>query len=1213
MQIHPIDKKIFSSSRLFRSEKIITIVILFMTMSFMHVSASVQSQKVSISGENMTVEEVFKAIEKQTDLSFFYRSNEVKEIRSITLNLNNVDFKEVLERVFMNTDFEYVLDNNTIIVNKKPVVNKEPKNNVPVNQEQTQVKSKTVKGKVVDEYGEPLIGATILIKGKDIWTTTDLNGDFTLNKIESTDIILFSYIGFESQELAVGGQTSITVTLKSMSERLEGVVVTGYQIIDKRTFTGSVAKVEAKDLATGVTSDIGKALQGMVAGVSVESTSGTFGTKSKIRIRGTSSISGNQEPLWVIDGVVLDDPVNVNPNQLFSGDASTLLSSAISGINPDDIEDVQILKDASATAMYGTQAVNGVIVVTTKKGKAGKTSVSYKTNLTLSMKPNIQNFNVMNSKERMEFSEELYQKNIVDFTNLNSTYGAYGKLLFQLSRKQLTWNGFYDEVQRAKTYNTDWFDALFKNSLTQEHSASISTGTEKSQFYMSVSYFNDGGVTRNQSTDRFSANFKGNFKLSNSFTLTGILYGSVRNQRSFGVMDETLSNGVSTREYDINPYTYALNTSRAMRPYNDQGELEYYQSNYAPFNILHEMDNNFVDIKLKEVRFQLEGLWKIRDNLNFATIVSGRSTSASSEHISTELSNVAESYRSMQSTAIRSANGRLYNDPYDDSEFPISVLPRGGIAVVDNNLGEFYTFRNTLNYKPKIGEHHSFDLMAGSELKQKKYNSYNFKAYGLEYNRGMTSSPDYRAIQRDILSATGSPYYRMGVNTYREASFFANLAYTYRHKYNFTFSTRADGSNRLGASERFRFLPIWVLGASWNIDDEPFLRNIEWLDFMKIRGSYGTRGNISGLGSPELLAYYQTTSRFNPNEIENVISITAPDNPTMQWEKEKMANAAIEFGLFSRLSATLEWYHRSNYDLIGNIQVSRVSGFTSKTMNWADMTNQGFEATLNIRNINKENFKWSSVITFGYNKNEVKRLENTNTVLRQTVDRGAPMVGKPATGLYSFKFATLDEDGLPLFYDSNGNMTNKFTKYSRNLDMLVYEGSREPLGSGGFTNQFTYKNLNLSFLFTYSFGNKLRLNPFFSRYYSDIDALSADLANRWTAPGDERYTNVPRIIDKDTRSELLQANADPFTAYNRSDIRVVDGSFIRFRNFMLSYNFPKRIINHLGLQSLKLTAQANNILLWADKNLKGQDPEAIVTGVSMPPMTSYTFGLDINF
>lgn len=1169
----------------------------------------------SFSRKDVPLIAVFDEIKKQTGTIVFYSNELLNDKEKVTVDFRSAALGFVMEELLKNKPLIYQFSDDYILIKKKPITASGPKTGSTkpptVNIQDTLF---TLTGKVMNNTTmKGIAGVSVLNAKRNITVITDALGVFKIKGKEG-DSVRFNFIGMLPVTLPFQKEELQMVMLSSKVEEMKEVVITGYQVVDKRTFTGSVGKVEAEQLATAGISDVGKSLQGMVAGVAVENSSGTFGTKSKIRIRGNSSISGNQEPLWVVDGVVLDDPINVNPNQLYSGDAATMLSSAISGINPDDIEEIQILKDASATAMYGTQAVNGVIVVTTKKGKAGQAEISYKNNFSIATKPSISSFNVMNSKQRMEFSEELYQKNVVDFTNLNSTYGAFGKLLFQLSRKEITWDQYYDEIQRAKTYNTDWFDVLFRNSVNQEHSLSISTGTEKAKFYMSGSYFKDAGQTKNQSVDRFSGNFKGNFALSKKFSLTGTLYGSVRNQRTFGAFNETEAvAGITQREFDINPYNYARTTSRAMRPYNDNGDLEYYQSNFAPFNIINEMDNNFIDIKLKEVRFQIDGLWKITNNLNYSVILSARTTSANSEHISTELSNVAESYRAMQSNAIRSANTKLYNDPYDDSEFPISVLPRGGIAIVDNNQGEFYTFRNTINYKPIIKTHHVFDLMAGSEIKQKKYNNYSFTGYGLEYYRGLTASPDYRAIQRDLLSATGSPYYNMGLNMYREASFFANLAYTYQGKYNITLSARADGSNRLGASERFRFLPIWVAGASWNVDREDFLKDMNWLDFLKVRGSYGTRGNISGLGSPELLAYYGTTTRFNPNNVENIINITAPDNPTMQWEKEKMANAAIEFGLFSRFSATLEWYHRNNYDLIGNIEVSRVTGFNTKTMNWADMKNQGYEVTLNTQNIKNKDFKWNTVLTWGYNKNEVTRLQTSNTIMSQTVDKGAPMVGRPVTGLYSFRFATLDSDGLPLFYTSSGAMSNAFSKYSTSLGMLVYEGSREPLGSGGLTNQFQYKNFSLSFLFTYSYGNKIRLNPILLRYYSDVAALDAELANRWTTPGDEKYTNIPRIIEEETRTALLQVNADPFTAYNRSDIRVADGSFVRFKNLMMAYDIPQATAKRLGLKNLKITAQAQNLILWADPNLKGQDPEAIVSGVSIPATTSYTLGVSLNF
>lgn len=1190
----------------------LTLALCFSWILMLNPAFSLQKQRVSFSAKGVSLESLFKEIKKQTDFVVFYNNDLLNDQEKLDVSFRNTLLEEVMAVVLKDKPVSYRFSDSYIILSRKenvtPSRSRPPVSSTPVQQDT----SLTVTGRVVSSPDNATMpGVTVQNLTRQTTMMTDGDGQFKITGSRG-DRIRFNYVGYSPMTLVLGMDNLNTVLLAGSVQTLDDVVVTGYQRIDKRTFTGSVGKVNPDDLATAGFSDVGKALQGMVAGVAVENTSGTFGTKSKIRIRGNSSISGNQEPLWVIDGVVLDDPVNVNPNQLYSGDAATMLSSAISGINPDDIEDIQILKDASATAMYGTQAVNGVIVVTTKKGRVGKTSVSYKNNFSLAMKPTIRNFNVLNSKDRMEFSQELYDKNLVDFTNMNSTYGAFGKLQHQLSRKELTWDQYYDEIQRAKTYNTDWFDVLFNNSMTHEHSASVSTGSEKAQFYMSGSYFRDNGQTHNQHTDRYSGNFRGNFNLSEKFTLTGTLYGSARNQRLFGAFDETESGGLPQRDFDINPHNYARTTSRAMRPYDDEGNLEYYRANFAPFNIIHEMNNNFVDVTLKEIRFQLDGLWKITDNLNFATILSARTTSAQSEHISTELSNVANSYRAMESTAIRSANGRLYNDPNDDSQFPISVLPRGGIIIVDNNQGEFYTFRNTLNYKPVFGNH-SFDLMGGSELRQRKYDRQNFTGYGLEYYRGLTSSPDYRAIQRDQLSITGSPYYNLGLNVHREASFFANLAYSFKNRYNFTLSSRADGSNRLGASERFRFLPIWVLGASWNVDDEAFLQDVEWLDFLKVRGSYGTRGNISGLGSPEILAYYGTTTRFNPDNIEEIISITAPENPFMQWEKEKMANAALEFGLFKRASVTLEWYHRQNYDLIGNVQVSRVSGFNTKTMNWADMKNEGFEITLNTQNINNNNFKWSTLFTFGYNYNEVTRLQTAAAVVRQTVDRGAPLEGRPVTGLYSFQFATLNADGLPMFYTASGGLSNSFTRYSTNLDMLRYEGSREPLGSGGLTNQFQYKGFQASFLFTFAYGNKIRLNPFFSRYYSDAMALDGELANRWTTPGDERYTNVPRIVEQETRTQLLSANAEPFMAYNRSDIRVASGSYVRFKNVMLAYDIPARLTKRANMNNLKITAQAQNLALWADPKLRGQDPEAIVSGISIPMTTNYTLGLTMNF
>lgn len=277
------------------------------------------------------------------------------------------------------------------------------------------------------------------------------------------------------------------------------------------------------------------------------------------------------------------------------------------------------------------------------------------------------------------------------------------------------------------------------------------------------------------------------------------------------------------------------------------------------------------------------------------------------------------------------------------------------------------------------------------------------------------------------------------------------------------------------------------------------------------------------------------------------------------------------------------------------------------------MENYGYEATLSADFIKKDKFNWSTILTYGLNKNKITKMSHMNTILQATVDRGSPNVGYPVNGLFSIQFAGLDAEGLPLFIGPDGVPTNRMSKFTRDLSYLKYEGSREPIASGGITNSFRYNNVKLSFLMTYSYGNKLRLDPFYKGYYNDIEALDAALANRWSAPGQENYTNVPRLLDAETRNYLVGSSSDPYTYYNRSDIRTVDGSFIRLKNIMLSYDLPAQWTAKTKLQKIQILGQAQNIALWADSQLKGQDPEALVTGISIPAATTYTLGVNINF
>jgi TonB-linked SusC/RagA family outer membrane protein len=1075
----------------------------------------------------------------------------------------------------------------------------------------------TVYGKISDETGEPLPGATVTVKGTTIGVITGVNGEYNLQVDAGSHTLVFSFLGMESQEFTIDRDQEINVILKESTAAIDEVVITGYQEVDKRTFTGSVGRLDSSQLQQIGVPDVSRMLEGTVAGVAVENVSGTFGSKVKIRIRGNSSISGNQEPLWVVDGVVLEDPVDVNPNQLYSGDPATILSSAISGLNPNDIEEIQILKDASATAMYGTQAVNGVIVVTTKKGKKGDLSVHYDGSFTVIFKPSIEDFHVMNSKERMEFSEELYAKNLMDFSDLNKTYGAYGKLLADLAAKDTsqgnTWLDDFDEnVRKYKLNNTDWFDVLFKNSLVQEHSLSISSGGEKSQYYFSGSYYHDNGQTIGQHAKRYTANMRANFDIFKRLSVETILTGSVRDQLIFGAAESTSDNGITTREYDVNPYNYAINTSRAMRPYDDSGELEYYKKDYAPFNILNEIENNYINVDATDLKMQANVHFRFTRSLSYLGIFSARYSTSALEHTITENSNYAESFRAAYNDEIRRLNDRLYNDPDDDDQNPISVLETGGILIPENTTANFYTVRNSLNWKPSLQGIHYFDILAGVEFRQKAYSITEFTGWGFDVSKGRGAYPDYRAIKRDLLT-DGDAYYSSDIYQYSDVAFYSNIAYSYKTLYNVSFSIRSDGSNRLGKSQRFRFLPTWVIGASWNVHDQKFMQGNRIITFLKLRSSYGLRGNVGGLGSPSLLAYYRSTTRFEGSDNERVIDIISPENSDLQWEKEYMFNAAIEMGFFNLHMVSVEYYNRYNFDLIGDIEVPRESGFETKFVNYADMKNEGIEVTLNTSNISKPNFIWNTVFTLGYNKNTILNAYFNPTVNELTVPEGAAQEGKPVNGLYSFRFAGLNNQGVPQFYDENGEITLIIDQFSRDLGMINYEGPRDPVATGGLTNIFGYRNFELSFLFTFSYGNKIILRPIFAYYYDDVQALDKDLIYRWQVPGDEEYTTIPVVLDKEQRDRLTSNNQNPATFYNRSDIRVADGSYIRLRNISLTYNFPGKVLQKVKIKGAQLQLQGQNLLLWADPKLNGQDPEAISTGISIPAPKSVSLGIKLNF
>ncbi|MDR2622707.1 MAG: carboxypeptidase-like regulatory domain-containing protein, partial [Dysgonamonadaceae bacterium] len=473
-----------------------------------------------------------------------------------------------------------------------------------------------VKGKVVSaEDNEPVIGAFVTVKGNSsVGTATDVDGNFSLEVPAGSKTLVISYIGMKTLEVPV--KERIEAVMHQDEHVLEEVVVTGMQRVDKRLFTGATTKIDATQAKLDGVADISRSLEGRAAGVSVQNVSGTFGTAPKIRVRGATSIYGSSKPLWVVDGIEIEDAVDVSADQLSSGDAVTLISSAIAGLNADDIASFQILKDGSATSIYGARAMAGVIVVTTKSGQSGSMKINYTGEFSTRLKPSYRDFNILNSQEQMGIYKEMEDKGWLEIANIanNSNSGVYGKM-YQMTRTYDETGGRYGlenspwaknaYLREAEFRNTDWFDLLFYNTLSQTHAISISGGSEKSRYYASLSVMEDPGWTKVSSVQRYTANVNASFDLSKTLTLKLLTSDSYRKQQAPGTLNQEVDVvfGEVKRSFDINPYSYAMNTSRTLEP------NAFYTRNYSPFNILHELDNNNIELNISDLKFQGQLDW----------------------------------------------------------------------------------------------------------------------------------------------------------------------------------------------------------------------------------------------------------------------------------------------------------------------------------------------------------------------------------------------------------------------------------------------------------------------------------------------------------------------------------------------------------------------------------------------------------------------------
>ncbi|MCW3110284.1 MAG: rane protein [Segetibacter sp.] len=1085
----------------------------------------------------------------------------------------------------------------------------------------------TVRGRITDSLGKPIQGVSVIIKGSKTGTSTNATGDFQLNTVSERPTLVVSFIGLATEEVRLSaGQRTIDIIMHQDAGTLQDVVVTGFQRIDKKKFTGAAVTLKAEDVKMEGVVDVSRMLEGRAAGVSVQNVSSTFGSAPKVRIRGATSINGENKPLWVVDGVVLEDIVNISNDQLSSGDPTTLLGSSVAGINANDIETFDILKDAAATALYGARAMNGVVVITTKKGRAGKPTVSYISNFTSQLKPSYSNYNIMNSAQQMSVLAELERKGYLNSDVLSrANYGVYGQMYDRLNADA---NGNFPlqntpEAKKAfllryANANTDWFNILFRNSLTQEHSLSISSGTERSQSFFSTSFYNDNGWTIADNVKRYTLNFRNNYNLTDKLSVGFLTVGSVRQQRAPGTLNRT-SNPVSgqfDRDFDINPFSYALNTSRTLTAYDEKGNPEYFRRNFAPFNIIDELKNNFIDLNVIDLKLQGELGYKISKNLRYEFIGAFRYVKSSREHQITENSNMANAYRANENATINKNNKFLYQDP-DNPDVPkLVVLPYGGFYNRTEDQLRNFDVRNSLNYTNTFGEKHNLSVLVGQQIKYTDRQNFSNTGYGYQYENGGIPFVDYRILKQTI--EANFPYYSMTKYYDRFAAFYLNTQYTFDRKYNFYGTVRYDGSNQLGSSPKARWLPTWSFGGAWNVNEENFLKDVNQIDYMKVRASYGITASLGPATNSNIVLRSATTNRTYADERESILNLEHLENSDLTWEKNYQANVGLDAGLFgNRINISVDFYNRKSFDLISRIKTSGIGGEAYKSANYADMKSKGAEFLIGGHVIRQKNWGWRTNLTFGYNETLITNAKNTPIIFDLVKAEGGNKEGYPVNSLFSIKFAGLDHlTGVPLFVDENGKVNSAVYLQDEKTENLVFEGTVDPKINGGFSNTFNYKNLSLNIFITYQAGNKIRLYPAFKSSYVDLDAMPKEFLDRWEMPGDETKTNIPVITDAYYSAVLNGTGAYPYNNYNYSNVRIADGGFVRLKTVSLTYQLTEDQLKRLSIfKTLSLTAAvANPWLIYSDKKLKGQDPEFFnAGGVAQPIQKQATVSLKIGF
>lgn len=1056
-----------------------------------------------------------------------------------------------------------------------------------------------------DSNNDPLPGATVSVSvpgsKAQAGAVTDYEGRFKLEVGAKVTSFTVRYLGYQTEEVRlVDGQTHYNIQLKPNTRTVNEVVVTGYQKIDRRKLTAAVTKVDISTEKVGAVKSIDQALSGQIAGLAAVASSGAPGAPVKIRIRGTASLNGSQEPLWVLDGMPLEGTDIPSMDDL--KDIDNIYQTSIAGINPADIDNITVLKDAAATAIYGARAANGVIVITTKRGREGQPAVTYSAKLTYSPRTNLSRLNMLTADEKVNLELELLKGNYT----YREGKGGVAQILNALGETAAYKAGGFsslsadaqNQINALRNINTNWNEILFRPVINQEHNISLAGGSERADYYTSLGYYDEMGTVRGVSNSRFNVTLKTNYRVNKMLKLGASMFANRRKQRSY----LTDTNGFT------NPVYYSRLANPYFEPFAADGSYRYdtniqgREDSSLDFNIFEERANTSNNRTDHSLMLILDAELKLNSSLKLTTQFGYQQDGYSLDR-----------YAGENTYAMRKE--KLFAT-YTYPDGKRTFLPTGGMHKQTEAHSSQWTWKAMAEYAHRFNKVHDLEVMAGTEVRRLKSSSLYSAAYGYDA-RTLTTQP--------VLFPTEElgRQYPLHRETFQEnayVSWFATGSYTLMARYTLGASVRWDGSDVFGVAKKYRFLPLYSVSGLWRVSNEPFLRNssaAKWMDNLALRLSYGLQGNIDKNTSPYLIGTFNRTTVL-PGNVETVITAETAPNPNLRWEKTSNVNLGLDLSLLDNaINISADYYYRKSTDLIGTRMLPLETGFSSTIINWASMQNEGLEVALTTRNIRTKHFTWHTNLNLGF---------NSNRVLRETVAENSTYPGRegyPVGAIFAYRTAGLDSDGYPLFLTNDGQKVNAQQLLKLNSHgastltaeqqraQYQYMGTIDPKVSGGFINTFDYKDWQLGVNFIFNLGMKVRVQPSYSPANYDRGLnTNRDILQRWTTSNASGA--FATLMTSGTRAPEYIRYSE-FNLYSMLDTWVRNNSYCRLQSLRLAYKLPKTWLSKVGIRTASLSAEARNLFVVASNYDNYLDPETMGNPFAQPLAKSFVFGLNVQF